>query len=550
MIHLEQVRYRYPGRAAPALDDVTLEIEAGAYVVVAGPSGAGKSTLLRCLNGLVPHLHGGTFGGRVLVQGIDTRDASPAELSRMVGFVGQDPERQTVMDRVADEIAFGPENLGLARDEIRRRVEEALDVLGIADLRSRELAALSGGERQRVVIAAAMAMRPSILVLDEPTSQLDPWGAEAALSALDRLNADLGTTVVIAEHRLERVLPAADRLVLLAAAGRVAAAGAPGAVAPALPYPPPLVRLGRALGWEPLPLTVRDARRRVGDLAPPPVPAPPPSVGGATVLECQRLSFRYGDRPVLRDVSVSFHEGTVTALMGRNGAGKTTLLKQLNGLLRPTAGRVRLRGQDIAGRPTQELARTVAYLPQNPSAILCNETVADEVRFTLRALGRRGEITPTLELAGVAHLAARNPRDLSTGERQRVALAAVLAGQPAVLLLDEPTRGLDGEARQRLTTLLRRLADDGVCVIMATHDVDLVAHCADRVLLLGDGQIVADGTPRQVLAGSLTYATQINRVFGGQVLVPEDVLPEAAVRGPASATDTTARVTPPIAEGR
>ncbi|ACZ38363.1 ABC transporter ATP-binding protein [Sphaerobacter thermophilus] len=544
MIHLDRLTYRYPRRSTPALSAITEEMAPGSYTVVAGPSGAGKSTLLRALNGLVPHFYGGVFGGRVLVQGIDTRRVQPADLGRIVGFVGQDPERQTVMDRVEDEIAFGPENYGLPRHEIRLRVEEALDLLGIAPLRDREIASLSGGERQRVVIAAAMAMRPPVLALDEPTSQLDPWSAEAVLSVLDRLHADLGTTVVIAEHRLDRVLPSAERVLLLGSDGSIVASGPPRSVAAALQYPPPLVRLGLALGWDPLPLTVREGRRLAQSMPPPVTPLNDPSAGGDVVLEVQGVTFRYGERTTLRDVSAVFREGTVTALMGRNGAGKTTLLKHLNGLLRPAAGRILLRGQDIAGTATPDLARTVAYLPQNPSAMLFNETVAAEVRFTLRALGLPGDVGPALEMAGVAHLAARNPRDLSTGERQRVALAAVLASAPAVLLLDEPTRGLDGEARERLIALLRRLAGIGTCVVMATHDVELAAVCADRVLLLGDGEVVADGPPRQVLTGSLTYATQINRIFGGRALVLEDI---PGFEAHQHAVSDPERVAPPVA---
>ena len=546
MIHLDRLTYRYPRRSTPALSTITEEMAPGSYTVVAGPSGAGKSTLLRALNGLVPHFYGGVFGGRVLVQGIDTRQVQPADLGRIVGFVGQDPERQTVMDRVEDEIAFGPENYGLPRHEIRLRVEEALDLLGIAPLRDREIASLSGGERQRVVIAAAMAMRPPVLALDEPTSQLDPWSAEAVLSVLDRLHADLGTTVVIAEHRLDRVLPSAERVLLLGSDGSIVASGPPRSVAAALQYPPPLVRLGLALGWDPLPLTVREARRLAQSMPPPVTPLNDPSAGGDVVLEVQGVTFRHGERTTLRDVSAVFREGTVTALMGRNGAGKTTLLKHLNGLLRPAAGRILLRGQDIAGTATPDLARTVAYLPQNPSAMLFNETVAAEVRFTLRALGLPGDVGPALEMAGVAHLAARNPRDLSTGERQRVALAAVLASAPAVLLLDEPTRGLDGEARERLIALLRRLAGIGTCVVMATHDVELAAVCADRVLLLGDGEVVADGPPRQVLTGSLTYATQINRIFGGRALVLEDIPGVPSHKSTASHQE---RIAPPVAGG-
>lgn len=524
MIRFDQVTYRYPQQSDPVLRDFTTAIEAGNYLLITGPSGAGKSTLLRCLNGLVPHFHGGAFGGVVQVNGIDTRDVRPAALSRTVGFVGQDPEKQTVMDRVEDEIAFGPENHGLARSEIRRRVEEALDLLSIAHLRERDLSTLSGGERQRVVIAAAMAMGPQVLALDEPTSQLDPWGAEATFAILERLNADLGTTIVLVEHRLERVLASAERLLILGGRGQVLGDGPPGEVAGRLTHPPPLIRLGQALEWRPLPLTVRDARRWAQAL--PPLPPPPEETlpDGPPIVECQQLHFQYGDRPILRDVSLTFTAGSVNAIMGRNGAGKTTLLKHFNGLLRPSNGRVLVAGEEITGRPTQEIARQVGYLPQNPTAMLFNESVRGELAFTMRSLGVNGDIEATLKRLGLEHLATRNPQDLSTGERQRVALAAVLIGQPRVLLLDEPTRGMDNAWKAALAQLLRDLAAEGVTIIMTTHDVELVAACAHRVVLLGHGEVIADDTPRRALSGSLTHATQINRVFGNPYLVLDDVL--------------------------
>lgn len=526
MIVFDGVTYRYPGRDEPTLREFAWTLERGEYVLLAGPSGSGKSTIARCLTGLIPHFHGGRFGGRVLVFGDDTRGVRPAQISRRVGFIAQEPESQTVMDRVEDEIAFGPENHGLARRDIRWRVEEALDLLGLAALRDREIASLSGGERQRVVIAAAMAMRPELLVLDEPTSQLDPWGAEEVLGVLAHLNADLGTTMVLIEHRLERVLGLVERLVVLSPSGAIAADGTPAAAASALDTAPPLLRAGRTLGWHPLPLTVRDARRAASvttGLPDPPTNAPAAGPVGDAV-ELERVSFQYDGWPVLHDISVRFPAGAVTAVMGRNGSGKTTLLKHINGLLRPASGRVRVLGQDIARRGTTDLARFVAYLPQNPSAMLFNGTVDAELQFTLRCLGRPGDVDGTLDRFGLREMARRNPMDLSVGERQRVALAAILVARPSVTLLDEPTRGMDTRRKEGLAAILRELAESGSAVVVATHDVDLAARCADRVVLLGDGQVVAEGPPRRVLCGSLAYSTSINRVFGSTFLVPEDVV--------------------------
>lgn len=531
MIGYDWVRYRYPERDSDALRDFTWQVEAGTSALITGPSGAGKSTLLRCLNGLVPHFHGGVFGGRVTVAGIDTRFARTADLSRRVGFVAQDPETQTVMDRVADEIAFGPENHGLPRGEIRLRVEEALDLVGIPELRDREIASLSGGERQRVVIAAAIAMRPEVLALDEPTSQLDPLGAELVLDVLARLNAELGTTIILAEHHVDRVIHRVERLLILDSDSTVVADGPPALAARSLAHPPPLIRVALARGWEPLPLSVRDARRFVARLPAPVSPSPSehaPDHASAPV-ELERVSFAYDGHTALREVSASFAAGSVTALLGRNGAGKTTLLKQVNGLLRPRSGQIRVQGRDIRDRATQDLAREVGYLPQNPNAMLFNRTVAGELEFTLRCLGERGDIPGTLGALGLGEYAERSPLDLSSGERQRLALAAVLVGRPSILLLDEPTRGLDLAWKDVLADLLRRLAADGVTIIIATHDVELVAACGDRALVLANGEVIADGPPRQVLTGSLSFATQLNRVFGGDILTVADLDACAAV---------------------
>ena len=526
MIRFNDVTFQYPEAACPAISAIDWQAASGSFTVVTGPSGSGKSTLARCINGLVPHFHGGKFGGSVIVNGLDTREYSTANLSRHAGFVAQDPESQTVTDCVEDEIAFGLGNLGFSRTDIRLRVEETLDLLRLSALRRRRIRTLSGGERQRVVIAAAMAMRPATLVLDEPTSQLDPQGAEEVIAVLERMNNELGTTIVLVEHRLSRVLGAADRLLLLGAHRQIVADGTVQDTLDLLLSPPPLVRIARELGWQPTPVTVRQARAFAVS-----IPAPRPfvsphlqsAIGGAITVELDRASFSYEREPILRAVTSSFRSGSFTALMGRNGSGKTTLLKLLNGLLQPTGGRVRIDGDDIAKRPTADLARTIAYLPQNATAMLFNESVAAELQFTLRCRRQSGDIGAILSRLGIADLAKRNPLDLAGGEKMRAALAAVLIGNPRILLLDEPTRGVDGALKQTLGQLFRSLADDGMTVILATHDVDLVAEFADRLLLLGDGEVIADGSPYEVMPGSMTFSTQLNRVFGGAILTTDDV---------------------------
>lgn len=536
MIEFERVSYSYPGQAVPALADFSLPIEEGEFVLATGPSGSGKSTLLRCINGLVPHFYGGRFTGRVLVDGLDTRTHEPRDLAAYVGFVFQDPESQFVAGRVADEIAFGLENFNVPPATMRLRVEEVLDQLGIAGLRDRPLSTLSGGEQQRVAIAAALALRPRTLVLDEPTSQLDPEVAEEVLTALHHLNADLGLTVVLAEHRLERVAQFADRLIYLAGPGQDALIGLPREVLRRVPLVPPLVELGRRLGWEPLPLTIKEGRQLLSQVSlprslmrerPQTQRARRGGYNGKFAVELEGVSFAYDGHAALRDVTLSIRPGEFVALMGRNGSGKTTLLKQVVGLLRPDRGQVRVAGESTGRLAVAEIARRVGYVPQNPGMLLFADTLWDELRFTLENHGLSPDTAPIagealLTRLGLTGLGGVYPRDLSAGQRQRAALAAVLVTQPAVILLDEPTRGLDYGAKAELAALLQGWQREGVAILMATHDVELVAQAADRVVLLSEGRVIADGPTRAVLAGSLTFAPQINKLFGDPTLLTVD----------------------------
>jgi len=503
-ISLRDVSFAYPDAPGAALSDAQLEVFPSELLLVIGASGSGKSTLLRTVNGLVPHASGGRFGGEVTVFGRSTRTHHPRDLADVVGFVAQDPESQSVVDNVERDIAFVLENLGFGQEAMRRRVEEVLDALGIAHLRNRDPSTLSGGERQRCAIAGALAAAPTALVLDEPTSQLDPQGADDVLHALARLNTDLGTTVVLAEHRLERAAPLADRAVLVAD-GRVGAPADPAVLLSAYPGAPVVTQLGRALGWDPLPLTVRDARRHA--LAEPLDLAAPQRedalVPGDPVVRATGLGVTLGGHRALRDVDLAVREGDVVALFGRNGSGKTTLLRALAGLVTPTRGQV-----------TVADGASVAYVPQNPGAMLFSATVRRELEETLRLLGHRDAavVDHWLRALHLDALADRHPRSLSGGERQRVAIAAVAVGGAQVLLLDEPTRGMDAPSRAALEDAVHAHAKAGGSVVLATHDVELAARCATHAVVLGDGDIVADGDARTVLAGSL-FAPQVLRVM-------------------------------------
>ncbi|WP_053699259.1 ABC transporter ATP-binding protein [Streptomyces sp. NRRL F-5755] len=593
MIRFDQVSVTYGDAAEPAVQGIDLTVPEGELCLLVGPSGVGKSTVLNAVCGLVPHFTGGTLHGRVTVAGRDTRTHRPRELADVVGTVGQDPLAHFVTDTVEDELAYGMESLGLAPDVMRRRVEETLDLLGLADLRDRAITTLSGGQRQRVAIGSVLTTHPKVLVLDEPTSALDPAAAEEVLAVLQRLVHDLGTTVLLAEHRLERVVQYADQVILLPAPGAPPIIGAPADIMAVSPVHPPVVALGRLAEWSPLPLSVRDARRKASSLRerlvgvepggtgleaagrngagpetvgtetagadaaseagadagagsagsggarkrlgwwrrreartgadagaapgarPAPAPAPlPVAADRPLAAEAVGLSVRRGRIDALHRVDLAVRAGETIALMGRNGAGKSTLLGTLVGMHEPAAGSVRVGGAAPHRTGPRTLLRHVGLVPQEPRDLLYADTVAAECAAADHdadaAPGTcRGLVTRLLpDVADDTH-----PRDLSEGQRLALALAVVLTARPPLLLLDEPTRGLDYAAKGRLVQLLRGLAAEGHAIVLATHDVELAAELAHRVVILADGEIVADGPTAEVVVSSPAFAPQVAKVL-------------------------------------
>ncbi|MEU0307449.1 ABC transporter ATP-binding protein [Streptomyces cyaneofuscatus] len=562
MIRFEQVSVQYDGTDRPTLSGVDLAVPEGELVLLVGPSGVGKSTLLGTVSGLVPHFTGGVLSGRVTVGGRDTRTHKPRELADLVGTVGQDPLAHFVTDTVEDELAYGMESLGLAPDVMRRRVEETLDLLGLAELRDRPIATLSGGQQQRVAIGSVLTPHPKVLVLDEPTSALDPAAAEEVLAVLQRLVHDLGTTVLMAEHRLERVVQYADQVVLLPAPGAAPVMGAPAEIMAVSPVRPPVAELGLLAGWDPLPLSVRDARRGAGELrerlasaSPPgsPVSAgvsvvPAPMSGGPRpgrlarllgrtkaaetpgpadpISRVESLGVRRGRIEALRRVTLTVAPGETVALMGRNGAGKSTLLGALVGMVEPTSGSVRVGGLAPARTDPRAMIRRVGLVPQEPRDLLYADTVAAECAAADRDAGAaegtcRALVTELLP--GVED--GTHPRDLSEGQRLALALALVLTARPPLLLLDEPTRGLDYAAKGRLVGVLRSLAAEGHAIVLATHDVELAAELAHRVVILADGEVVADGPTGRVVVSSPAFAPQT-----AKILAPQEWLTVSQVR--------------------
>ena len=503
LVSARDLSYAYPERSEPALTDVSLEIAEGGFTVLAGVSGSGKSTLLRALCGLVPHFHGGEVSGELEVGGLSVRHHGPGELAAVCGTVFQEPETQVVMSGVRAELSLPLEHRGESAAAIARAVEEVSLALGVAHLLDRRTDTLSGGELQRVAIAAALVHRPKLLLLDEPTSQLDPVAGDELIWLLRRLNEEWGTAVVIAEHRLERCLPAADRVIAIEGA-RVACDSDPRgfldwAVAEGGALATPVARMFSRAGLGPLPVSVKEARLGLdaAGLAPP--RGAVRAAGRRRRSEAPRALAARGlwheipDGPqVLRGLDLQLHAGERVALMGRNGAGKSTLLRLLKGLAEPTRGRI-------------EPAGEVALLLQNPGDYLIHEHAREEAgEGALAAAGLEGR--------GDAH-----PRDLSGGERQRLALEVVLATAtpPAVVLLDEPTRGMDTRHKLALVARTESLADAGAAVMIATHDAEFVAGFAERVVLMGQGDVIADGSPAEVLAGGWHFSTEVSRVLGG-----------------------------------
>ncbi len=522
MIEVRGVQFSYGDRAV--LRGVDLDVAEGELLAVTGPTGSGKSTLLGVLTGLVPRFTGGVLAGRVRVDGEDVTARPPRERVHLVGYVGQDPAAGFVSDTVEEELAYGMEQLGLAGSTMRRRVEETLDLLGIADLRRRDLRSLSGGQQQRVALGSVLTMHPRALVLDEPTSALDPTAAEEVLATLTRLVHDLGVAVVLAEHRLERVVPFADTVALLQD-GRLRV-GEPAEVLADSPVVPPIVELGRGLGWSPLPLTVREARRRLRghDLRPRPVAAAPV---GAPLLAAREVTVAYGDLVALRDVSLALTSGRVTGLMGRNGSGKSTLLWALQGTRRRHSGSVvaGAAGDDPARLEPADRRALVGLVPQTAADLLYLDTVAEECAAADdSAAAEPGRCRALLDRLTPGIDPATHPRDLSEGQRLSLALAVVLTSAPPVVLLDEPTRGLDYAAKRELARVLRDLAAEGRAVLVSTHDVEFVAAVADDVVVLADGETVSSGPVREVVAESPAFAPQVTKILGPPWLRVDEVL--------------------------
>ena len=513
MIKFQNVSLIYPTSQKTILDKLNFEIGEGEFVLIIGETGIGKSSVLRLINGLVPHHTGGILAGNVEVGGYSTRNVRPGELAELIGIVGQNPINGFVTDVVEDELAFSMESLNLPNEVMRKRIEEVLDLLSLAPIRDRKIATLSGGEQQRVAIAAAMVLHPKILVLDEPTSALDPVAAEEVLAILQRLVHDLGITVIIAEHRLERVIGYVDSVIEIGADGNTRI-GKPDEILKDSKIAPPIVKLARALKLPKISLSVRDLRKETDSVRENGAEVSQRhEVLGRELIKTDSLSVAYGNKVALSPINLGIRAGEIVALMGRNGAGKSSLIKSLLGVV------------EFKGSIKKHINK-IGYIPQDANDLLYHHSVKNECEQTdsdhSLALGTTFKLLNKL----VPNIKAdSHPRDLSEGQRLALVLAIVLAPNPELLILDEPTRGLDYSAKELLIRELVARSEKGVAVLIATHDVELVAELATRIVILADGDLVADGPALEVLFASPAFAPQVTKVMSPRKwLTVSDVL--------------------------
>ena len=519
----EDVTYFYPRSQTPAIKDINLKIRKGEIFLITGPAGAGKTTLCETTNGLIPHFFRGKLKGNVIVKGINTKESHIGELSRIVGLLFQDPSSQLVAATVFDEVAFGPENFGVPREEIIKRVEESLAAVRMLELKDRNSHRLSGGQQQAVVLAALMAVKPDIYVLDEPTSNLDPIGSIMFFDVMKDTVKKEGCTVIIVEHKLEYVMPIADRMIVLNK-GEIVFEGEPKKV---IDNVEELEKLGlrvpqaaivadrlRKRGHQiEIPLTLDEAKQHFTNFLKQYNPKPvkfefteEKQSSGEEIIRAENLTFVYpGGVVALKNVSLSIYKGDFIALLGQNGSGKTTLVKHFNGLLKPTEGNVYVFGENTRNKSPADLAKRVGYVYQNPDYQIFCRKVYDEVAFAPKNLKVPKEkidelVMNALKLVKMEYAIDENPFNLSKGERQRVAIASVLAMDPDVLIVDEPTTGQDFRTSNEIMKLLQQLNNQGKTIIIITHDMELAANYCRRTIVLKDGEVLLDGPTREVFS--------------------------------------------------
>jgi energy-coupling factor transport system ATP-binding protein len=520
-IEISNLNFTYPLEKERSLKDINLSLEKNDFLLIAGRSGSGKSTLARAILGTVPNFYGGTIGGEIKIDGKAVGKMSHQERAKRITMVFQDPEKQLMMNKVHREVAFGLENVGTDEGVIKRRVYEALQFTGILDLADRDVTSLSGGEKQKVAVASALVYMPKCIILDEPTSQLDPSSAEEMLNIVKKINEELGITIIVIEQRVNRWFDTVDSIAIMNE-GRLQLFRDKedfyyNCSEKQYMFMPDYLKFFKKLGFDDMPRDFKDARVKIlnssvkmkngGEDAALAEDRP-------AVLSVKKMNCKYGSKEVLKDLNFEIKKGEFVSIMGANGAGKSTLLKSIMGL-KKYEGRIKLYDRDIDKMSIREIAQHIGYVSQNPNDYLSKESVYEEVRFTMDNYDIYDEkiVKNVLEELEIYDLKDKNPRDLSGGQRQRVAIATILVLRPDMILLDEPTRGLEGGLKDKLGRLLQKLNDRGTAIVLVTHDTDFASSFCKRYMIMFNGAIVADGSKEKVLGDGIFYTTSMNKLL-------------------------------------
>lgn len=519
IINIDKVTFNYPESKNSALKDISLSVKEGELVLIVGPSGCGKSTLIRLLNRIIPDYYGGTLKGEVYIKGENIEKINNYDMVKSVGMVYQHPEKQIILQDVEREIAFGLENLNTDVDIMKRNVAEVISLLGLNDIKDKQTTEISGGQKQRVAIASVVAMDPDIILFDEPISQLDPIAGEEVLNSIKKLNRDMGKTVILVEQRLDKCFHLADRIVFMEE-GRIIGEGTPHNVPENIHkkyHLPNIAYIFKKAGIDTIPVSVKEGREVLGGINFKEIKMKEENKNfSQCIMEVSKLNFEYekGSK-TLNNINFKLHQGEIMSVMGENGAGKSTLFKIICGLIDSYTGKVLIENENLKKISMDKRIKKIGYLSQNPNDYFGRETVFDEVGYTLENINEYDEkrISNVLELLNLTHLKDRNPRDLSGGEKQRTAIACTLVADPDILILDEPTRGMDSIAKEKLGGIIKELSSRGKAIVLITHDADFAGDYVNSVMLMFNGEIVAKGAANTILYDSIYYSPQIAKVF-------------------------------------
>lgn len=516
-IEVENLDYYYPREKIKALHNINLSVEQGDFLLITGKSGSGKSTLAKSMTGAIPDFYGGTIGGNVYISGEDIRNISQKERAKEITMVFQDPERQLTMNRVHREIAFGLENVGTNEDEIKRRVFESLQFTNISNIAERDIVTLSGGEKQKVAITAALSYMPKCIILDEPTSQLDPSAADEVGAIIKKINIELGITIIVIEQKVDRWFDLADKISVMAE-GKMIFYGAKEAYYKStdkrlLDFLPTYLKFAKSLEMEQIPLDIKQMRKGIKKLR---FKKPMDEIKntGETIMEIKHLACTYDDYEAVKDLNISIKKGEFLGILGSNGAGKSTFMKAIMGI-KKYSGSIKIFGREVAKVKLRDMAGTIGYVSQNPNDYLTKDTVYEEIKFTLDNFNIKDYtlIDEILKSFDIYDVKDKNPRDLSGGQRQRVAIASIMVLKPEILLLDEPTRGLDIRIKEKLGRMLKGINNDGTTILLITHDVDFAGEFCSEFMLMFNGEKVARGNREKVLGNGIFYTTTINKLI-------------------------------------